>query len=290
MIGQHAKIVVEVFLSCRSKVTSECHPVLSGNIVSNTTTPSQAHMTTASSNDDEWKRIAGTTQALIRSRIEIARFLAELADTQTPLSGSVANAEGLFATRLRYIAPGHEYILLDCSTNDAANSELLAAASVTFTGRHEWASIQFLAKHPSEEIFDNTRVMRFDFPPLLVIQQQRIHKRIEAVPEVPLRGIANVACGTLSFDCKVVDISRGGLGTVIYGNDIVLEPGTVLTGCQIIHPRGTVVIVNIEIRHCTQITLPDGTVAQRAGCSFIGEPSGIEDLLKVFILNLESAD
>lgn len=249
----------------------------------------QVDMIDPSNAADQWQRIAGTTQVLVRSRVEIATFLSEFVAGPTPLSAFFTGGPGLFVTQLLHVDPNQEFILVDYSPNRVANGVLLSAPTVMFSGSHARGSIEFVATHPSEAIFKDACAVRFDFPDMLMLHQRRTRRRIRVVPDVPLRCIAD-AGGVISFECKIIDVSRGGLGTMVYDDAIVLGPGTVLKGCRIIHPRGTVTEVDIEIRYSNKLTLPDGTIARRSGCSFIGDPAKIEDLIKVFVLNMESPE
>lgn len=237
--------------------------------------------------DDEWQRIAGNTQALVRSRIEIARLLDELLQRKIPLSAFFIGKEALLISQLRHVDPAHEYVLADYSNNRMANSAWLAAPATTFSCSHRLGTIEFVAAHPMETMIEAIPVVRFDFPDSLTINQRRAHKRITTIPELPLHCIAN-AGGIIAFECKIADISVGGIGAMVVDPSIALEPGTVLKGCRIIHPNGTTIEVDIEVRHCTVLIQADGKPVRRAGCSFVGKQDEIEKLIKVFVLDLES--
>lgn len=237
--------------------------------------------------DGEWQRIAGSTQALVRSRVEIARLLEDLLQRRTPLSAFFIGKEALLISQLRHIDPAHEYVLADYSNNRMANSAWLDASATTFSCSHRLGTIEFVAAHPVEAMFDAMPVVRFDFPDSLTINQRRAHRRITTIPELPLHCVAN-AGGIIAFECKITDIGVGGLGAMVYDASIALEPGTVLKGCRIIHPNGTAIEVDIEVRHCIALVQPDGKPARRAGCSFIGKQDEIEKLVKVFVLDLEN--
>jgi c-di-GMP-binding flagellar brake protein YcgR len=239
--------------------------------------------------DNEWQRIAGSTQILVRSRIEIARLLEDLLQRQIPLSAFFIGKEALLISQLRHIDPAHEYVLADYGNNRMANSAWLAAPGTTFSCSQRLGTIEFLAEHPVEAMFNAMPVVRFDFPDKLTINQRRAHRRITNIPELPLHCIAN-AGGVIAFECKITDISVGGLGAMVYDASIPLEPGTVLKGCRISHPNGAVIEVDIEVRHCANLVRPDGEFARRAGCSFIGPPAEIEKLIRVFVLDLESRE
>jgi len=243
-------------------------------------------MVESSNSSKEWDRIAGTTQALVRSQLEVARILRSILGSQAPLVAYMESAERLFMSRLRHVDPDCRFIVLDYSNDKAANAAVLAAPQVVLTGNNDGAHIEFAATDSAETVIDEVLAIRFAFPEVLLVQQRRAHRRIRVVPEVPLRCLADTR-GITPFDARIIDLSRGGFGAMIYDSKIILDPGTMLKGCKIVHPRGTIADVDIEIRYTVNVTLPDGSPARRSGCRFIGAPSEIEDLIKVFILDLE---
>jgi len=241
--------------------------------------------TNGDSTDNKWQCTAKTTQILVRSKIEIARFLTEIANRQTLLTTVFAKEHYFFITQICHIDPQHEYMLIHYGDNRAMNSALLETQSITFSAPQGHNRIEFIAENPTDAIFEGASSIRFDFPNILMLHQRRAQHRFPVVPKVPLRCMADTR-GILSFEWMIVDISRGGLGTMIYDNSIILEPGTVLRGCEIVH-TGTVTKVDIEVTYCMMITLPDGTSARRAGCRFIGTTVEIDNLIDIFMLNIE---
>ena len=236
-----------------------------------------------------WDRIAGTTQALVRSQLEVARILHAILGTQAPLVAYMESVEHLFVSRLRHVDPECRFIALDYSGDKAANAAVLAAPKVVLSSNNEGAHIEFAAAEPSETVIEQVLAIKFAFPEFLVVQQRRAQRRIRVVPEVPLRCLADTR-GITPFDARIIDLSRGGFGAMTYDSSIHLNPGTILKGCKIVHPRGTIADVDIEIRYTVNVTLPDGSPARRSGCAFIGAPIEIEDLIKVFILDLERSE
>ena len=245
-------------------------------------------MSDTSKANDEWQRIAGDTQVLVRSKIEILKLLEETIHRQMPLLASFANSEDLFVSQLRRVDAESGYIYTNYGVNRVANSAVLSADSVSFTCNHSRGTMEFLALHPVGAMLEQTPVLRFQFPDALLVMQRRVHKRVKVVPKVPLRCVADTQ-SALPFECQIIDVGYGGLGAIIYDNTTFLEVGMVLQHCKIVHPDGMLIEVGIEVRSCTTITLADGTTARRTGCSFIGATDEIDDLIKVFVLNMEKA-
>lgn len=245
-------------------------------------------MTGSAAPDDSWHRIAGTSQTLVRSRLEIARILKVVADRATPLTAYFPVTDRLFMSRLRQVDEEAGFLAIDYGTDKAANADVLAAASVRFGSSEDGAGIEFIGADPRETLIDGVPAIRCAFPGMLMIQQRRVHRRVAALPGVPLRCIADTR-GVISFEAEIVDISLGGIGAMVYDAGVILAPATVLRGCKIIHPGGTVVDVDIEIRYSVAAVLEDGTPARRSGCRFLGMPAQLEELVRVFVVDLEKA-
>lgn len=233
--------------------------------------------------------VAEATEVLLRSRLEITRFLRTIADGETPLTACPEKCEQLFVARLRQVDLGDQFIVVNFSENKTANSAVLASRSIAFSGSHGSVHVEFTGSNPVTTIFEQSMCIRFDLPGMLLVHQRRLHPRIGILPGVPLRCIADSG-GITPFEAKITDISRGGFGALVYDNQINLEPGTVLKGCKIVHPRGSVANLDIEVRHSVDFTLPDGTTTRRSGFKFIGAPGEIDDLIKVFVINLDDLD
>lgn len=239
-------------------------------------------------NQDEWTRIAGNTQVLIRSRIEIAAILQALVDGNQPLVSHHQVHDQLFIARLFQVCAEQNFIVVGYSDNKTANAEVFAAGSILIRANHPKGCVGFMAGNPVE-YYEPVQGIRFDFPDVLFVEQRRAHKRIQVVPETRLYCLAD-AGGIMPFDARIVDIGLSGLGFMVYDLAIKLQPGTVLAGCRIEFPDGSVACVDIEVMNSVRLALPDGSLASRAGCRFIGEPDKIDKLLKVFVLDLERRD
>jgi len=96
-----------------------------------------------------------------------------------------------------------------------------------------------------------------------------------------------ITIGPISFDAKVVDISLNGIGAITYDAGIHLEAGMMLRRTRIVRPRELPLIVDLEVRHISNIVLPDGRAAHRAGCRLIGPAGEIESLIRNFVISLE---
>jgi hypothetical protein len=92
--------------------------------------------------------------------------------------------------------------------------------------------------------------------------------------------------GALSLEAAVVDISLGGIGTLVYDSRVRLEPGMRIERARILHGTSDPVTVDLEITNVTPVVDPEGRTANRAGCLIRGSRETLEDLVLMFISDL----
>ena len=234
----------------------------------------------------QFQDIALASGVLFRSRIEIGRILQALLRQRATLSAEVGGEERLFLTRLLHVDPQRNYFVTAFSDEHPANKEAVTQPAITFVGHLDGARIEFEAAGPEDTIHDDKPGIRFAFPKSLVRSQRREHPRIPVPSDVSLRCVADSE-GITPFEARIVDISLGGIGGMIYDAGITLPIGTVLRGCKIIIPGHDSVVVDIEIRYTATMVQSDGSLAFRAGVRFLEESPNIQALLDVFIQDLD---
>lgn len=237
---------------------------------------------------DEWTRIAGKTQVLVRSRIEIAAVLQSLVDRDLPLVSHHQIRDRLFIAKLLRVCPEQNLLIIGYSDNKSANADVFAARSVVFYASHDKGCVRFMAGNPIER-HDPVQAIQFDFPGELYIEQRRAGKRIHLIPETRLSCLADSG-GPTPFEASIVDVGLAGIGVMVHDPAIRLASGTVLAGCRVDLPDGGVAVLDIQVMHTSNLVLLDGRPVRRAGCRFIGDPAQIDRLLKVFVLDLEDRD
>ena len=223
---------------------------------------------------------------LFRSRIEITGVLEELARDGALLAAEVGGGEQLFLTRVLHVDPGGEFFVIGYSEEKKANNALLEEQSVKFWANEGSWRIEFTATRPSEMVFDGVAAVRFVIPEALIQSHHREHPRFRVRSDVSLRCIADGA-GVAPFEARIVDISRGGIGGIVYESAIKLAPGTVLKGCKIVLPSAQAIVADLEVRYTISITQPDGSLALRSGVRFLVEPKSFGALLKKFIVEFD---
>lgn len=231
----------------------------------------------------------GMGDFLFRSQIGIRGVLDALAERHVTISADIENDRGeelLFLTRLLYVDPAGQYVVIACSRDKPANQALITRAALVLYANLDNAHIEFSVSDPLDVMFGGVAAIRLRFPDALLRLRRREHLRLHLRPSVPLCCIADSG-GITPFEARITDISVAGIGATIYDAGITLPAGTVLKGCKIVHLRGDAVVTDMEVRYSVRVMLPDGEWACRSGFRFLGEPPGLAQLIKIFVLDLD---
>ena len=219
------------------------------------------------------------TGLLTKSPAEIMRVLVALRDRGEALSASMGGGKPAFLSRLLWIDPQMQFIVVGRSGDSAADAALLARPRCVFSCALAAWQVEFVAAEPSLFRHGAQEAIRLRYPELMSGHQRRSEKRSAPVRDLPLQCLAD-AGGVMSFNAHVVDISPAGVAMLLYHPAITLEPGTVLKGCIIEHPALGPVSVDMEVRYSEPVRLKDGRHARRAGCRFVDPPAVLKELVR----------
>ena len=246
-------------------------------------------MARSKTSDKRIKDLAHASRVLFRSRIEIGCILEALRRQRATLSAEVGYGERLFLTRLLKVETERNFFVTAFSGEHAANKDAVTRGSLIFVTQLQGARIEFEAALPEDTLHQGKPAIRFSFPRSLLRSQRREHPRIRVPSDASLRCVADGA-GIMPFEARIVDVSLGGLGGMIYEAAIRLPVGTVLKGCKIVIPGRDAVIADIEVRYTVPVAQQDGKIALRSGVRFAEEPQKIQALIEVFIQDLDQAE
>lgn len=230
-------------------------------------------------------RVAITGQLLVRSGQEIGHILEAMRLDRDVVMSNCKTAEALFISHFLHVDPREDYIVLACADFKQANSSLLDEKAPQFHCNHRGLYYGFAARDPKETSYGGVTAIRLRLPTALVAQQRRTQARIRVPQQLPVR--CEVPLGPLSFDAAVTDISLEGMSILVYDSDIRLEPGMRLKGASIVHPKKRPIPVELEVRNVGRTRLEDGRPANRAGCRISAVGGDMEDLIRLFITELE---
>jgi c-di-GMP-binding flagellar brake protein YcgR len=233
---------------------------------------------------DITSRLATTGQLLVRSGIEIGRLLGSMLEDGDAVTGNLPS-QILFLSKLVSVEPKRGYMLLSYSDHKAANSAALAARSLALRCNHRGAQFAFAGDQPRQTAYAGQPCIQFGLPTaILGMQQRRGLARVQVPAQAPVR--CDLRMGLQVFASRVVDVSLDGIGALISDPTIPLSAGTRLERARIWHPQVEPFHVDLEVRHLTRATLANGQRVSRIGCKVLGSREVLEELIRLFIIDL----
>jgi c-di-GMP-binding flagellar brake protein YcgR len=238
------------------------------------------------SSPDITTRLSATTgQLLVRSGIEIGRILDAMLEDHSTLTAKLPS-QMMFLSQLVYVEPVRGFMLLQYSDHKPANTAALAEKKLTLTCNHRGAQFAFSAATPKPVVHSGKPAIQCDLPTImLALQQRRSVSRLNIPAQAPVS--CEVRMGVLKFDCQVVDVSLDGIGTLVTDPTIPLAAGTRLDGARIRHPQHEPIEVDLEVRYVKRVKQPNGDQASRIGCKILSSPDNLEELIRLFIIDLQ---
>ena len=238
------------------------------------------------SSPDITQRLATSGQLLVRSETEIGRILDAMREDGSTVTANL-RSELMFMSQLLFVEPAKGFMLLSYSNHKPANSAALAELKLTLRCNHRGAQFAFSGATPQAAVHSGQPCIQCHLPSVMVAmqQQRRAATRVAVPAQAPVS--CEVRMGVLSFDAKVVDVSLEGIGTLVSDPTIPLCAGTRLEHARIRHPQHEPIEVDLEVRHVSWVRLANGERASRVGCKILSSPQNLEELIRLFIIDLQ---
>lgn len=231
-------------------------------------------------------RLANTGQLLVRSGIEIDRILTAMVEDHATITANLPQ-QVIFLSRLVRVDPVKERVLLAYSDYKAANTALLAAASVMFRCHHRWGQFAFSCNRPRPGSHAGNPVIEMAAPPIVLALQHRRPVVRSKVPMEPAELPVRLRLGLIAFDARLVDMSLDGRAFLLADPAIPVCAGTRLRDVRIA-PRGREALsVDLDVNHIIPAVLPNGERATRVGCRIIAPDAAMEQLVRAFVVDFE---
>ena len=229
-------------------------------------------------------RLAKAGQLLVRSGIEIDRILGAMVQEGAAVSATLP-AKRLFVSRLVSVNLVEQRMYLSYSDLTESNKALLGETSVVLKCNHRGARYAFSGRSPRPAVHGKDPAIQLALPTQVVALGQRFAPRPSRVPaQAPIE--CQLRMGVLAFDARLVDVSLDGRGFLVHDDAIPLCAGTRVSAARISHPQHEPIVVDLEIVHVTPVQLADGKRATRIGCRILASPGDLEELIRLFIIDL----
>jgi len=230
-------------------------------------------------------RLATTGQILVRSGAEIDRLLDSMLRDGDAVTANLPS-QLLLISKLISVEPACGTMLLAYSDLKSANTAALAARSLTLRCNHRGAQFAFAGEKPRQTAYAGLPCIQCGLPTaILGMQQRRDLARIQVPAQAPVR--CDLKMGLQAFASRVVDVSLDGIGALISDPTIPLCAGTRLERARIRHPQHEPIFVDLEVRYVSRVTLANGERASRIGCKILSTSEDLEELIRLFIIDLQ---
>ena len=214
------------------------------------------------------------------SDAEIAVIEALAAQDETIMARVPAGGRG-FHTRLLFVDPQRQFVLIQASADASASAVLLSSPqAILFVESGEWR-IEITADNPQPAARDGVRAIRLAFPHSVSIKKRRMLERTTLPPVSSLRCVA-YSGGKERFRGNVTDISRGGIGMLQEFTSGPLRSGEELVGCHLERPGRDPVRLDLKVRFAMAMTQEDGQSVVKVGFQFLNPSEALVGLVVEF--------
>ncbi|MDL5033595.1 flagellar brake protein [Pelomonas sp. APW6] len=216
----------------------------------------------------------------VSTPVEIAAYLRELMSEQARVY--LRNPEGLdLHTTLCVLDAKSGLLGLDLPHNSSRAESLLESDEITATAYLASIRLEFELEQPVIVRDGGGSVLRAALPRRLYRFQRRQTFRVQPTGiNYPLLQLRHPAQGQL-MSLRVLDVSMGGLGLLLPGDEAALPPGLALPGCVLELDRDTRLEVGLKLLHVTQHA--EVQSGRHLGCAFETLPPDTARALQLYI-------
>lgn len=226
------------------------------------------------------------SQYSIQSRLEIIALLRSVIVHHALVTLQSDNSSDAIVSALLDVNPELEQVVLDGGVDAQANRRLLISGSALCTTFLDHVKIQFHAKHAKAILFDGKPAFSVPLPHSVLRLQRRQYYRLEPpIGKPPLCIVEDLLDGSHQpAECKIVDISCGGVGLLICGAHAAVQLGQQFERCRIDLPDVGLVNTGLLVRSVAEIAT---TNAVRRGLEFIAIPGVMVNMVQRYINKIE---
>jgi c-di-GMP-binding flagellar brake protein YcgR len=188
-----------------------------------------------------------------------------------PLTARSQGGNELFRAPLRFVDPGRAFLILDRSTDPAADRVLLSQQSVELLVEFDDFRIRFLGERPIAVVHEGNAGIRFQFPESVSVSRRRMLTRAPVPVNAEIRCVVRAGASS-PFEAIVTDVGEGGIGMLLDAPNPGLRPGMVLPDCRLEVAGREPIMVDLEVRHAAGMPLEEGRHVLVIGCRFAAFP------------------
>lgn len=222
----------------------------------------------------------------------VVSVLRAIASARTRASALIENGNAVFHTTLLGVEQRPSTLFFDKGPDHALNARVLRAERVIFVTSDQGVPVQFSCTGPALDLYGAMEAFRVALPGRVLRLQRRGYFRLARDPSHLL-----LMCEILVGDGvalprvlkpEVLDLSCGGMATVIAGDEPPLAPGH-RSACHLALPGIGRIDSLVEVRAACDIVLPNGRKVRRYGLEFVNLAARSVTAIQRYILEQQRA-
>ena len=248
---------------------------------------SEEQSTSNRNNLERSDNIENYEQYLLYNKAAIVQKLRQLERGKNLITAHFGGGKHSFLTAVVDVLPDKDILVLDYSSDEKMNKELMKADRAVFKTQHLGITAQFTCTSFQKAKRYGKTAIACTLPDSLLWVQRREFYRVK----VPLSDTVTCEIHTEgeNFSYPVLDISIGGIALHDAQEEgIEFESGQLYHGCKLVlgtHAEG---VISLEVRNILPFTNKNNDNGRRIGCTFLDIGMDINTKIQRYIHLIET--
>jgi len=234
----------------------------------------------------ETEAATDSSNYMIHSRLEILYILRAIQNKNELVTAYFNHGKDFILTSIIDVDGDTGSLTLDLGADEIINRRAQASDKIILVTAMDRVKVQFVVDGMEPVDHLGRPAFKAGIPRELLKLQRREYYRLSTPLINPIKCVMTKAGGG-KIEATIADISLGGIAITNDQNMIAFEIGDKFSACRIVLPEIGTVTAEIEIRNVHEVTMKNGAKTQRAGCMFIGLPSGQQAMIQRYIIKLD---
>lgn len=227
-------------------------------------------------------------QYMLYNHHGIGQKLRLLAKNHITISASFNAGADTMNTVILDVIWDMDLVAIDYSPSESMNKKLLEARRIIFTANFDGVDVKFTANSITKAKYQGESVLAIPLPESLLWVQRREFFRVRIPLGVPAHCEIPQDDGSLR-KYRLYDISAGGIAIIDEYQDLQVEPGIILTGCNLELPDHGSSQISLEVRNQFPVRHGDDNAGVRIGCQYVDLGMSFAATIQRYIHAIESA-
>lgn len=221
----------------------------------------------------------------VTSALEIISVLKNIQMRQALLQLRIQPGTGSIVTTLLNVDNEGNALIFDSAPTEQLTQRITAAGRLNFEASVDSVHVSFQTGPAVACTHEDAPALRVPFPSQLIRVQRRDYFRIATPVSRPV--MCTIKVDDKPHSLPLDDISVGGISIFDDGAALDHTIGVVYEDCTVLLPDIGTITVTLRVAHYKEITLPNGRVRYRLGCSFESPNGATVNLVQRYVTQLQ---